>query len=513
MGIWSRLQAFVIGGAVTRAGSDAVTPVLEPVKQHAWQKNPLRVLEVNTAARLVAQGAIGLDQADEEASRQGFGAERLRWLVQLAQLAPGVAEALTLYRRQQIGLELLHHAYAKAQIDTRYWDGITATAHILLSPAEVANAVQQGHLANDGILPSPGTPASPPAGYVQPVAPDGQPPTDVPLTQLPIDPLTEAAGSGVTADRLKVMANLAGLPPGAEALLTMRNRNVITEEALDSGLREGHLKTKWLEAYKRMRFAVLSPAEAASARLRTWITAAESYEIGALHGYSREQMDLLFLNRGRPASPTQMWRAWARKATGPRGVPVEFEDHAKAIAISDIRPEYAEMLWQIRYNYPSLFQLDRLVQAGTVSADTAAQWAEWNLYAPEVVDALRTAWAGGSKAKADPHVSKAQTQLWTVTHRSYIAEEAPTAAATDRLTLLGVPADAQASILELWNAERSLIRAQLSPADIRKAMDKGVTNPATGAAWTMTDATAALLERGYSHADAQTYLTTPIGGA
>lgn len=513
MGLWSRLLGFVTGGAIARASADAVAPALEPVKQHAWQQNPLRVLEANTAARLVAQGAVELAAAEDEASRQGFAAERLRWLVYLNQLAPGVAEALTLYRRQQIGLELLEHAYAKAQIDPRYWDGLTATAHVLLSPAEIANAVQQGHLANEGILPSPGTATAPPAGYKQPPAPDGQPPTDIPLTTIALDPLTEAAGAGVTKDRLEVMANLAGLPPGAAELLTMRNRNLISEAALDAGLREGHLKTKWLEAFKRLRWDVLSPAEAASARLRTWITKEESYAIGAQHGLTPEQMDLLFLNRGRPASPTQMWRAWARKAIGPRGVPTDYEDHAKAIAISDIRPEYAELLWQIRFNYPSLFQLDKLVAAGVVDADTAAQWAEWNLYAPEVVQALRAAWAGGGGSTTDANVKKAQTHLWTATHRSYIAEEVATAAVSSRLELLGIPAAAQTQILELWQSERELIRAQLAPADVRKALDKGVPNPATGAPWTMADATEALIARGWDRADATTYLTTPIGGA
>lgn len=511
MALWSRLTSFLAGGAVARASSDSVTPVLEPVRQHAWQKNQLRVLDANQAAQLVASGGWNDGDAADEASRSGYNTNRLNALIYLAQVAPSVAEGLTLYRRKLIDKTQLEHAYAKAKIDPAYWDAITTTAHLLLSVDQVANAIQQGHLPNEGILPDVGNPAPNPEGYIVPKAVDGNPPTNVPLTQIDLDGVQQAEYQGTSFEQLQVIANLVGLPPGSAELLAMLNRGIITDEAFDAGIREGHLKTKWTQAFKRMRWAVLSAQDAASARLRTWITAEESYAIGALTGHTKEQMDLLFLNRGRPASPTQMWRAWARKKIGPRGVPVEYEDHAKAIAISDIRPEYAEMLWEIRFNYPSLFQLNRLVTAGTVDADTAATWAEYNLYAPEVVDSLRTAWAKAQPAKGDAHVTKAQTQLWNTTHKSYLAEETATANVTDRLNLLGVPASSQTEVLKLWDAERSLIRSQLSPSDIRKALDKQVINPATGVAWTLAEATQALLDRGYDAADATTYLTTPLG--
>ena len=506
MAVWSRLTSFFAGGAVARASSDAVSPVLEPVRQHAWQRNPLRVLDANQAAQLVASAGWKITDAEDEASRNGYGASRVAALVYLAQVAPGVAEALTLYRREQIDRTQLEHAYAKAKIERQYWDAITVTAEALLSPDQVANAIQQGHLANDGVLPEVGGPLTIPVDYTEPLAPDGQPPTDVPLTQIPLDGVKDAAGAGIDFERLQVLANLAGLPPGPEALLTMWNRGYLTEEAVNAGIREGHMKTKWLDAFKRLRWFVLSPQDAASARLRTWIDADESYAIGAMHGATKEQMDLLFLNRGRPASPTQMWRAWARKVVGPRGVPVEFEDHAKAIAISDIRPEYAEMLWGIRFNYPSLFQLNRLVAAGVVDADTAAVWAEYNLYAPEVVDALRAAWATAAPKSADPHVTKAQTHVWNATHASYIAEKSTADDVRQRLTLIGTPAAAQADVLALWDSERALIRAELSPTQIVKAYTGKVTNPATGTAWTYDEAKAALLARGYNSDDAETLL-------
>jgi hypothetical protein len=51
-----RLQTFLFGAAIGRAASDAVTPVLEPVKQQAWKDNQNKVLDPGTAAEAVAQG-------------------------------------------------------------------------------------------------------------------------------------------------------------------------------------------------------------------------------------------------------------------------------------------------------------------------------------------------------------------------------------------------------------------------------------------------------------------------
>jgi len=504
--IWSRVQALIAGGAVARGAADAVTPVLEPVRQTAWSKNQQRVLDPGTAARLVAQAIVALEEAETESGRSGVNANRLRALVQLSQTAPGQADLDRMLNRHTISRSQFNHAMAKHQIEPQYWDALYDLTNDRLSVADVAAAVQQGHMPNEGILPDVSAAVQPAQGSVTPQAPDHQPPSHVPLTQIDIDPIAEAAADGYDLSRLQVRANLSGLPPGAETLLTMWNRQLIDEASVDAGIREGHIKTKWAGAFKRMRWSVLSAQEYASAHLRQWVTQEEMYEGGALTGHTKDQMDLLFLNRGRPASPTQMWRAWARQVDGPRGVPVEFEDHAKAIAISDIRPEYAEMLWNIRFNYPSLFQLNRLVSSGAISAAVAADWAHKSLYAPEVVTALEAFWTGGSTGTADTHVSKAQIQLWATLHRSYLSGESSEQEVTAALPRAGVAAGSVPDVLATWDEERAIIRKQLSPAQVKKAYAEAVLNPDTGAAWTKDEATAALVARGYSTADATTFL-------
>ena len=124
---------------------------------------------------------------------------------------------------------------------------------------------------------------------------------------------------------------------------------------------------------------------------------------------------------------------------------------------------------------------------------------------PFLAAKVAPSWAPTGSA-TNAHVSKADTQLWSTTHASYKAEESTAADVAPALTLLGLDAATQTEVLARWDAERALIRKQLSPAQIHKAVRTGVLNPATGVAWTLQDGITALLARGYDQADAEVLL-------
>jgi hypothetical protein len=114
---------------------------------------------------------------------------------------------------------------------------------------------------------------------------------------------------------------------------------------------------------------------------------------------------------------------------------------------------------------------------------------------------------GAAKAvTVSPEVKSEQTRLRTTAHSSYVKREVGRTEATTALTAAGVDAADIDPILTLWDAERALIRAQLSPADIRKAYQQADVNAATGQPWTHDDAIAALLDRGWAMTDAESYL-------
>ncbi len=150
--------------------------------------------------------------------------------------------------------------------------------------------------------------------------------------------------------------------------------------------------------------------------------------------------------------------------------------------------------------------LRSLAQSGDLGGQAAVEQVLLEIgWKPSFAQTVSTAWTTGTAA-TDSHTGKAQTQLWTTTHKSYVAREITDATATQALTAAGVSTGAIPGVLNLWQAERDLIRKQLSPTQIRKALNQSDFNPATGQPWTQADAMQALLDRGYDQNDATVFL-------
>lgn len=506
MAFWNRLQSVFFGGAIGAAAADGIRPVLEPVRQKAWEDNQVKVLEPATAASMAAHSILSRTDAHSEAARNGIAPSRTDALIALAQTFPGLADLDKLQNRKLVGDGAIKDALRREGYPESWIQPLVDLFQDLLSPADVAAAVQQGHIPNDGILPEPSAAVTPAQGAVIPPAPDGQPPSTVPLTQIDIPPIEEAGGSGIDLERLKVLANLAGLPPGADLLLNMWNRQLIDEETVDAGLREGHLKTKWSGAFKRLRWAVLSASEYANLHLRNWITVEQMYEGGALTGHTKDQMDLMFLNRGRPMAPVQAFTAWARDAPHPHGEGVpdrpgtfDKEDFANIIARSDVRPEYLEPLWAIRHAYPSLFQLSKLATAHALPEDRVRTILKYERYEQQDIDALVDYWYRGSTtAAADTRPKLAQSQAIAALKKQFLREKVDGTQALDGLASLGVPDAAARAIVNYWGLELSFTDKLLTPAQIKKAYGENLK--------TRDEAIAELLAQHYSLDDAQTFL-------
>jgi hypothetical protein len=97
--VLNRLSGGVAGIAIGGAASDAISPILETVKQTSWGQRAYRVLAPTAAAEADARGIDrGVDYADD-AKRQGVGRNRYLILRDLAATRPGVAQLLDLWRR------------------------------------------------------------------------------------------------------------------------------------------------------------------------------------------------------------------------------------------------------------------------------------------------------------------------------------------------------------------------------------------------------------------------------
>jgi hypothetical protein len=451
----------------------ATGPVLYPaVRSIEYEANriyPSVALDAGTAAGIVAEDVEMRDWGAGEALSHGVDGARFDAMLGEALNAPGLPELLALWRRGLIDTAAFEHGLRKAKLEPR-WDGAAKGLHdVLLSPADLSNAVVQGHMDQAAAE-------------------------------------AEAGLQGYTAPRFDVLVENTGLPPGPETLLAWLRRGIITQAEFETGVREGHTKTKYIPFFEAARQPLLSAATAVRLYLKGWYSKAQRDELGGQWGYSSQQMEDWFLSEGRPATVHQVHIGYARGGRLP-GAANEAEAISLAVKQSDIRPEYEELLYAQRYTYPSAFVLRALVESGAVTRAEGEQALLFSGWEPTFAAKVAASWAGtGTGATADSHESKAQTQLWNTTHASYKANEISAATATQALQRAGVDAATIPNVLAIWNEEKSLIRARLQASDIRKAYRKQDENPATGAAWTRAEAVAELLSLGWDNQDAEAYL-------
>lgn len=530
------------GVAIGTATSNVVEPALQELANAAWDHDPHMPLDASTAAALEAREAVegyggialGDVHPDHEARYRGIRSERYRLLVALARRFPGVGELIELRRRNiargaghGITLEGFREALRHEGFTTETIDRVHRLTTEFLDPDQVANAVQQGFLPGDGLLPPPET---------------GGQPFEPPVEEVPIDPTEEALTAGLDGDRLRVLAELSGNPPGPRELLEMWRRGIITETAVDRGIREGRTKTKWTPAFKALRWLLLSPATLVNLYLRGWIDQDEYHRRMRLHGFGPGEADDWYDSSGRPATALQMVKGFRRGGRIPGVDATEAAHVRKAVVQSDIRPEDYDVIYEGRETIPSAFVMRRLVQDGALSPSEAAEWLWKNAWNRGLADKAVESWAQGTgttakgltaadlaaeyealwltrtqyiaglrqlgyseataaqKANAEDakRVRTARNQLIGRIRTQYVSHRVSRTRAVAALDEAGAPARVRDSLLPEWDLERSLVADALTPAQIKKAFRAGIFTRAT--------AIDRLEAKGYDPDDAGIYL-------
>jgi hypothetical protein len=491
--IVGRLLGNAVSESLAFAAGVAVGPVLGPpvqaLKNSVNEQYPYVPPDAIVLSQGVAQGQVDPQQAAKWAAQHGIGQGAFDALVAIADVGPAFALLLQTWRRGLITQAEFDTGLKRLAIEQQWWPSLHGLKDVLLSPAELANARQQGFLS---------------AQQAQ----------------------DEAALQGITQQRADLQYELAGLPPGIETALELLRRGIIDDPTFVQIVREGHTKTKYTQDLLALKDRVLGATTWATLYLKGHITKQQMYDGGAAVGESPANMDLLYLSMGRPAAPGQLWTAAARGIDGPLGRPMDFAQFQTAIAESDIRPEYGPMLWAIRYLYPSLFQLTRLVEGGTIDVQTGADWATKARYAPEVVQALTQAWQRGSGTnkkgltKADlateyeaglittteyvqgleqigystadaqqlaevsdaRRVRTARQQLIGRARLNYVGWKIPRTEAQSGLAAAGLAVPEQDELLKLWDAERQINIHSLTEAQVVKAYGDNLMDQPTAAA-------------------------------
>ncbi len=474
------LLGLSISEGVAFALGIAMGPALEPLTREITNKSWSTVISESNGsvshpldpaalADIVAESVEALGWGRDEASKTGISQDDFDALFHATQDAPGFGTLIQLLRRNLISVDDFEHGLRKAKFEGRWDTALEGLRDVLLSPADLAMMRQQGFI-------------------------------DVPRQH------SESALQGVNNERADLLYEVSGLPPGVETALEMLRRSIIDATEFAQIVREGHTKTKYTDELLALRNRVVGATVYAELYLKNWISKAERDKGGALTGYDGEAMDLLSLARGRPATVRQSIIGYRRGARV-TGIDNNEQAYAKrSVEESAIRPEWADVEYQSNLSYPSGFQIRGEAQAGNLTEAETKQILHELGWKDSWADHFAAAWTAGTTAKADTHVAKAKSQLWTTLHRSYLAGDADDATATAKLAEVGVPANQRDDVIALWKHEREVIRQRLTPAQVKKAWAKSVKNPLTDEPWTRDEALAELLSRGWSSQDANTFL-------
>lgn len=478
-GAASEALAFAAGFAAGRA----LEPAGVTIAQDAWHAAQARRLDPATAAEIAAEGISDPNTMADEASYSGYEASRFESLYNVTLTGPGFGQLVTMLNRGTITPADFTHGLRKDKLETRWDAPLADLANQRIPVPDLAFMVVRGLVPDAGILPV--------------AAPTGE--GNVPAFPVfNIDTVAEAKAAGWDLERFSAMVGRSGLSMGPVQAAQAFFRGILLDVDYHRAIAEGDIRNEWANAVREVSRQILTADQYAEAQVRGQATPADRSAGTARHGMSQADSDLLYAISGRGLNVHAITTGFARGGDYPGSYANVPEPYRSALERSLVREEFSELAYANRYNLPSPFVIRSLATTGEINADTATTLLLESGWKPDLVTTVIKGWYGTTAGGADKHVAKAQTQLWTTTHKSYIAEEITNSDATTALTAAGVTDTSVPLVLDLWNEERALVRKQLSPAEIVKSHAEKVINPATGVAWTETDAIVALQDRGYS---------------
>lgn len=367
------------------------------------------------AALMALRGIITEDEGRAIAERSGFDHGDFDRLVLATGEPPGVMQLLEAYRRGFIDKERLVRGVKQSRIRDEWVDVVE---RLRFEPADTSSALRgviQGHLGNA----------------------EGK--------QI-------AEWNGLRPEDWDWLVATEGNPPGAMQLMELANRGVISLPEVEQGLRESHVKDKYIPAMLHLRERL--PPERLTMQLVTHggLTAQRALEVLHNLGY-HEDIAQAIVKGGLNQQTTR----------------------DKALAKGEIIALYVDQ---------------------GITKERARALLEALGYHATNADLILSL-ADLRRARAE------QKQAIDVVRSAYVARHIDLNEATGELDKIGVPTDQRDYLIALWEIGRNTHRRTLTEAQVVKANTLGLVGD--------HDAEQRLLDMGYSLEDARILLESEKG--
>jgi hypothetical protein len=288
----------------------------------------------------------------------------------------------------------LEKLLAELGVPTEQFTGIISQFFVFgvmftLAQAMLAPFVQQ--VQNDVWSSHPDRPISPPdvaTAVVRGIAYGDSSGVTVPAWAL-----SEAAKSGLGPEAFTTMIGVTGMAPSLQLLFEMVRRGIISDGTLNgggttliSGIQQSDIKDEWIEYVSKLRYVQPSPIDFVAAAVQaqmpydeasSWATKVGLEPPGYLDG-NPDWFKLLFDVHGRPPGPVEMGHAANRGIIPWDGTGPDALTFAQAIAESDIKTKWTDVLKQLAIYYPPNGEIRTLLMHGGIDDATAVSLWEKN---------------------------------------------------------------------------------------------------------------------------------------
>jgi len=393
---------FSIAGAIASVETEAYV-------HHLQAKLTPTPLSPQEMALALVKGVVGVDYAKGQAALSGVDGGRFDQLEKITGEPPAIQELLFLFRRGKIDAARLEHGIRQSRVRDEWIDAIRALEYVPPSPQEAIAAAVQGHLTIE-------------------------------------EAATVVAENGVDPAAVPWLYETAGRPPGAEMLLTLMHRGLMSQADVEQAIRESDIKNKYIPAIIEGG-VYIPPVRSVVAMLRA----------GAIDD---NQARTLFAENGVRDVDASAYIAEAHKSRA-----VATHEAAQGQVVTAYR--------------------DRMITRPAAQAR---------------LEALKYP-AADATFLLDVADTEAETVLRrgviTTTRSKYVGHHVDHATASAALDKANVPADQRDHLLALWDVERAETVRTLTPA----VLVKGVKNGAV----TYAEMISYMVALGYSDKDAALY--------
>jgi hypothetical protein len=206
---------------------------------------------------------------------------------------------------------------------------------------------------------------------------------------------SEAAKSGIDADRFQTIVHLHGDAPAPGDLATALRRGIIPETgtgaeqvSFDQGIREGRLSDKWTPMMKALSVQWPSPTDALQALLEGQVTKQEAEDLYHKFGGDPQYFDMLFNTRGSAPTPLEATQMAIRGIITWDGQGPDVTSFHQAFLEGPWRDKWEDPYRQLAVYVPPESTVGTLLSHGAITDAQAAKWWQQNGMSQEDIAAF-----------------------------------------------------------------------------------------------------------------------------